>query len=179
MIKYVCRVILWVNGTFGVGKTTTANVIRERDSKWRVFDPEWVGYMLRANLGDLDVADFQELPPWRSLVPQVAHEISSLTGDSLVTVQSVLVETYWNELRKGFAERQLDVFHVLLDAQADTLHARITSDQVEGGAERWRLDHIAAYESARPWMTACADLVVDTTRLTAAEAALRIMEALQ
>jgi hypothetical protein len=92
---YVERVILWINGTFGVGKTTTANLIVQRAPVWRLFDPEWVGYMLRANLGDRDFADFQELPPWRALVPRVAYEIAALTGDGLLAVQTVLVEEYW------------------------------------------------------------------------------------
>jgi hypothetical protein len=51
---------VWVNGTFGVGKTTTATRMRELAPAWRVFDPEWVGYMLRANLGDLTFSDFQD-----------------------------------------------------------------------------------------------------------------------
>jgi hypothetical protein len=57
VIHYVEWVILWMNGSFGVGKTTAANLIREREPLWRLFDPEWVGSMLRANLRDLDFDD--------------------------------------------------------------------------------------------------------------------------
>ena len=163
---YVVRVILWINGTFGVGKTTTAKVIREQDPAWRLFDPEWVGYMLRANLSDLDIGDFQQLPPWRALVPRVAHEIASLTGDRLVAVQTVLVEQYWDELRHGFADQGIDLFHVVLDVEEPALLARIAADEVDPCAEPWRVNHIAADMSARPWMTA-------------REAAAQIVEALK
>ncbi len=54
--------ILWLNGTFGVGETTTAALIRQREPSWRLFDPEWVGYMLRAHLSDLEFRDFQLRP---------------------------------------------------------------------------------------------------------------------
>ena len=169
------RVIVWINGPFGVGKTTIAGLIREREPEWRLFDPEWVGFMLRANLSDLAVDDFQDLPPWRALVPSVAHQIASLTGDGLLAVQTVLVEEYWDELRFGFAHHGLELFHVVLDADESVLRERISADQIERGARQWRLDHLAAYESARSWMAVGADLVIDTARLSAPDAASRIL----
>jgi hypothetical protein len=172
-------VILWINGAFGVGRTTTAEFVRRREPGWRLFDPEWVGYMLKANLGDLAFDDFQELPPWRSLVPRVAREIASLTGESLMAVQTVLVEEYWSELQRGFGRQGLDVFHVLLDADETVLRTRITRDTADPGAEQWRLDHVDRYRSARSWMISRADLVVDTTGLTAADAAGQILEAMK
>ena len=39
--------ILWLNGAFGVGKTTTSRAIRERAPTWRSFDPEQVGMLLQ------------------------------------------------------------------------------------------------------------------------------------
>jgi hypothetical protein len=170
-------VILWINGAFGVGKTTTAHLLHQDQPSWRLFDPEWVGYMLKANLGDLAIDDFQELPPWRSLVPRVAQEIASLTGQSLLAVQTVLVEEYWDELGRGFAQQGLEVFHVVLDAEEEALRTRISGDQVDPGAEQWRLDHVVTYLSARPWMMARADLVLDTSEITATDAADRIRRA--
>src|SRR5580700_5135958 len=42
LLRYLARVILWMNGAFGVGKTTTARILREREPSWRLFDPESV-----------------------------------------------------------------------------------------------------------------------------------------
>lgn len=167
--------IVWINGTFGVGKTTTAGLIRQHRPGWRVFDPEWVGFMLRANLSDLAVDDFQDLPPWRVLVPSVAHQIASLTGDDLLAVQTVLVHEYWDELRGGFAHHGLELFHVVLDADESVLRERISADQIDEGARQWRLDHVATYRSARSWMVAAADLVVDTSQVGAPEVASQIL----
>lgn len=95
--------VIWINGTFGAGKTTTAGVLVGLSEGTRLFDPEHVGYMLRANLSDQEFTDFQQLPPWRMLVPVVMDEIARLTGDHLIAVQTVLVESYWRELEEGSA----------------------------------------------------------------------------
>ncbi|MEP7025229.1 MAG: hypothetical protein ABJB47_15815 [Actinomycetota bacterium] len=41
--------IIWLNGAFGAGKTTTATLLSELVPASRVFDPETVGYMLMAH----------------------------------------------------------------------------------------------------------------------------------
>jgi adenylylsulfate kinase-like enzyme len=163
--------IIWLNGTFGSGKTSTAAELTARLPGARLFDPEWVGYMLKANLADLEFTDFQQLPPWRRLVPVVLSEVASLTGQHLIAVQTVLVESYWEELRAGLAACSLDIFHVLLHADPAVLAQRIRADQVESRACQWRLEHLADYAAARPWMEAAADLVVDSTALSVADAA--------
>jgi hypothetical protein len=55
-------VIIWLNGTFGVGKTTTAAALNGQLPGWRLFDPETVGLMLRGALADHPVSDFQHWP---------------------------------------------------------------------------------------------------------------------
>ena len=64
--------IVWLNGAFGAGKSTTAKALVALAPRLRLFDPEWVGYLLRANLSDHEFTDFQQLRPWRTLVPVVA-----------------------------------------------------------------------------------------------------------
>jgi len=155
------RVLVWINGAFGVGKTTAARRLRELDPRWRIFDPESVGYMLRANLAEVAFDDFQDLSAWRALVPAVAGEVIKHTHDDLVAVQTVLQEAHWRELSSGFAEREVSVLHVLLDADDDSLRARIAADRDEPGARIWRLDHIASYRAARSWLLNDVDVVID------------------
>jgi AAA domain len=111
-------VIIWLNGTFGAGKTTTARQLATRLRDSRVFDPELVGCLLAAALDDHEFKDFQDLPPWRQLVPVVTAAIAGFTGQHLIAVQTVLREDYWKELVSGFDRAQLDVFHVLLHVDA-------------------------------------------------------------
>ena len=171
--------IVWLNGTFGVGKTTTSGHLTADDDRLRPFDPEWVGYMLASNLQDHAVSDFQHYPSWRRLVPVVADELVTVTGQHLVAAQSVVVEEYWLQIAAGLTERGHDVFHVLLDADAETLHARIDSDDREPEHIRpWRHQHVEVYESALPWLRTAADLVIDTMTIDAREVARRIRDEL-
>ena len=39
--------IVWLNGSFGIGKTTTANLVAEAVSDARIFDAEEVGFLLQ------------------------------------------------------------------------------------------------------------------------------------
>lgn len=166
--------IIWLNGTFGAGKTTTAKRLVERLGHARLFDPELVGQSLMAALSDHDFADFQDLPPWRELVPVFCERIAAFTGQHLIAPQTVLNEAYWAELAQSFEKRSLDLLHVLLHVDTDVLTARIEADEVEIGACRWRLDHVREYEKSRSWMESAADMVIDSTDLPAADVAEQI-----
>jgi hypothetical protein len=155
-------VIVWLNGTFGAGKTTTAAELLPLIPGARVFDPEAVGYMLMANLADRPVSDFQHWKAWRRLVVATAAEIARSTGQLLIAPQTVLTRSYLREIIDGLEAAGLPVFHVVLDAPRPALRARIEGSEE---ARQWRLDHLAEYEAARGWMTGDADLVVDTTTL--------------
>jgi adenylylsulfate kinase-like enzyme len=74
-------VIVWLNGTVGCGKTTiTAAELRSLIQSSRLFDPETVGSMLRPNLSDHPVCDFQHWLPWRRLVVATVMELARFTG---------------------------------------------------------------------------------------------------
>lgn len=169
--------IVWLNGTFGVGKSATAAELARIMPGSRVFDAEIVGYMLMTILQDQAFSDFQDLPPWRALVPVVTAEIERHTGQDLLAVQTVLSQAYWAELTGGFREQKLDVFHVLLEADPQVLAQRIEADEAERTARQWRLGHIGGYLAARGWLTAAADLVVDSTTRTPEQVAQVIVTA--
>ena len=159
---YGRRVIVWLNGPFGGGKTSTAGALSAVRPQWRVFDPEMVGHFLCAALPDLaeDVDDFQDLPAWRPLVAATLHEVSVQTGQHLVAPQSVLNESYFREIVERLTSAGQQPFHVVLDAPEGVLRERIEgSDE----AQAWRLDHLPLYLEARKWMVGQADLVLDTS----------------
>ena len=167
----------WVNGTFGVGKTTTAGQVVRQDPGLRLFDPEWVGYMVANNLSDHPVTDFQQHESWRLLTPVVADELIRVTGQDLVAVQTVMHEQYWDELETGLVARGHDVFHVVLEADVDEVRRRIDTDEVEVTAKAWRHGHLPVYARAREWLVDRADLIVSTSNLDPSEAASQILVA--
>ena len=118
------RVIVWLNGTFGTGKTATAAALVPLIPEARLFDPETVGYMLQPNLADHPVSDFQHWAPWRPLVVATAIELARHTGEHLIAPQTILNRDYLAEIVTGLRAAGAAVFHVLLDASDDTLRRR-------------------------------------------------------
>lgn len=167
--------IVWLNGAFGCGKTTTAAELHSLIPSSRLFDPETVGYMLQANLGDHPVSDFQHWPSWRPLVVATVAELARFTGQHLIAPQTILARAYLKQIFAGLRDAGLPVFHVVLDAGEEILRQRI---QGSGEAQAWRLAHLAGYQASRSWLIPAADLVVDTGYQTPYEAAHQIAGAL-
>ncbi|WP_194895364.1 AAA family ATPase [Catenulispora pinisilvae] len=162
--------IIWVNGTFGVGKTTVSALLAEAVPGARIFDAEEVGYLLQPVLKSVPVRNFQEWPPWRHLVVETAAQILGYVGGTLVVPQTVLVEQYWDEISSGLEKAGIPVRHFVLDADRETLVRRIETDTVIDSPKvrRWRIDHVQDYEQALPWLRR-KGRIVDTTTLTPAE----------
>ena len=171
--------IIWINGTHGAGKTTTAGLVQKMLPDSRVFDAEKVGETLMDVEPGLPATDnFQHWPPWRPLVVETAHRILDYTGGVLVMPMTVLVEQYWREISAGLAERDITVRHFVLHADQKTLRARIAGDLVLGPDSPFRLRYLEPYaEAARTWLHEEAE-VVDTTHLTPGEAAQQIVSEL-
>jgi hypothetical protein len=158
-------VIIWLNGTFGAGKTTTAAELVEIVPKATIFDAEQVGIMLRHVQGLPRLGDFQHWPPWRGLVVQSAAHLLDYLGGVLVIPQTVLIEKYWTEIRTGLGKAGIPLRHFLLHTDPETLAHRIETDAIETGARQWRLDHLPQYQEALPWLRREAHVVNTSTLL--------------
>jgi hypothetical protein len=172
-------VIVWLNGTHGVGKTTTSALVQQLIPDSRVLDAEKVGETLMDITPGLpETGNFQHWPPWRPLVVETARHVLGYTGGTLVMPMTVLVEQYWREIASGLAQYGIPVRHFVLHADQDALRSRIEGDLVLGPS--WfRLQYLDAYaEAARGWLHADADAeVIDTTEMTPAQVAAHIVDA--
>lgn len=180
--------IVWLNGTFGAGKTSAARELCELLPDSTLFDPELVGGGLRMMLPPKrleEVSDYQDLPAWRRLVVDTAAALHAEVGGVLVTPMTLLRQEYRDEIFGGLAARRIPVRHILLDAEETILRERIEGREVANGRpedkasiRRWCLEHLAPYQAALPWLTADAH-VVRTDRLTPRETAVRVADAVR
>jgi hypothetical protein len=170
-------VIVWLNGTHGVGKTTTSALVQRLIPDSRVLDAEKVGETLMDITPGLPRTDnFQHWPPWRPLVVETARRVLEYTGGTLVMPMTVLVEQYWREISTGLVRHAIPVRHFVLHADEGTLRRRIDEDTVLGPSA-FRLSYLEAYaEAARTWLHDAAE-VVDTTHLAPAQVAARVADA--
>ncbi|AJT40919.1 AAA family ATPase [Psychromicrobium lacuslunae] len=167
--------IIWLNGTHGVGKTTTSSLVQRLLPESRVLDAEKVGEVLMDIKPGLPATDnFQHWQPWRPLVVETARRVLEYTGGRLVMPMTVLVESYWREISAGLSEHGIAIQHFVLHAEQDTLRERIQNDE-DLGPSSFRFAYLEAYaEAARSWLHNDAE-VIDTTHLTAEQSAEQIV----
>ncbi|MEU0005830.1 NUDIX domain-containing protein [Streptomyces sp. NPDC006314] len=178
--------VVWINGAFGAGKTTTARELIELIPNSTLFDPEVVGAALTHLLPAkrlAEVGDLQDLPMWRRLVVDTAAGMLAELGGTLVVPMTLLRQEYRDEIFGGLAARRIRVHHMLLAPAETILRARMADREVppdlpDGDlrVRQWAYDHIEPYRSAlASWLTADAHLV-DTSALTPYETAAHIAE---
>ncbi|MFI9822641.1 NUDIX domain-containing protein [Streptomyces sp. NPDC052013] len=181
--------VVWINGAFGAGKTTTARELIELIPNSTLFDPEVIGAALAHLLPPkrlAEVGDYQDLPIWRRLVIDTAAAMLTELGGTLVVPMTLLRQEYRDEIFGGLAARRIPVRHVLLAPAETILRERIAGREVpqdlpdgEIRVRQWSYDHIEPYKTAlASWLTADA-YPVDTGALSPYDAAVRIAEAVR
>lgn len=181
--------VVWINGAFGAGKTTTARELIDLIPNSTLFDPEVIGAGLTHLLPPKHLAeagDYQDLPIWRRLVVDTAAALLAELGGVLVIPMTLLRQEYRDEIFGGLASRRIPVRHVLLAPAETILRERIAGREVpldlpdgEIRVRQWSYDHIEPYRTALAcWLTADAHLV-DTSTLTPYESAERIADAVR
>ncbi|MFD3487263.1 NUDIX domain-containing protein [Streptomyces sp. NPDC058665] len=181
--------IIWINGAFGAGKTSTARELIDMIPNSTLYDPGLIGSGLRELLPQkrlAEVSDYQDLPIWRRLVVDTAAALLADVGGVLVVPMTLLRQEYRDEIFGGLAARRIPVRHVLLTLDETILRGRIAdrtreeaADEDPAGTERarqWAYEHIEPYGAALGWLMADA-LVVDTGGLTPAQSAAVVAEA--
>ncbi|MEV0610847.1 AAA family ATPase [Polymorphospora rubra] len=133
--------IVWINGAFGSGKTTTAGLLTKRLDGAKLFDPEHVGFMLMPFV-ESPTGDFQDLPLWRHLVIEAMTGLARQYRHPWVAPMSLINAAYRAEILGGIRGAGVEVHEFVLAVPEDRLRARIDTDQVEVKARRWRHDHV-------------------------------------
>ncbi|MFJ8937213.1 NUDIX domain-containing protein [Streptomyces sp. NPDC102365] len=180
-------IVVWINGAFGAGKTTTARELIDLIPNSTLFDPELIGTGLAQLLPAkrlAEVGDFQDLPIWRRLVVDTAAAMLSELGGVLVVPMTLLRQEYRDEIFGGLASRRIAVRHVVLAPAETILRERIADREVppdlpdgEIRVRQWSYDQIEPYRAALAgWLTADAH-PVDNGTLTPYETAVRVAEA--
>lgn len=119
--------IIWINGTFGVGKTTAAQGLQQRIKGSHVFDPELTGQLLRQQLPQADQPDdFQDAPLWRRLNLLLLEQLDQASAVILVPM-TLTNSTYFEEIIGALRKTGHQVHHVTLMASPKTVRRRLRS----------------------------------------------------
>ncbi|GGY13731.1 MULTISPECIES: AAA family ATPase [Streptomyces] len=181
--------IIWINGPFGGGKTTLAAHLHQHLEGAITTDPEEVGFLLRNSIGDHPDrrGDFQDYPMWRELVARVCTELDRFThGGPVIAPMTLLRREYADDIFDALHKDGIEVRHLLVHADSDTIGARIESSmEFPGDEERsekvraFRRRKQADYEQAyTTWLAERAD-VIDTTGLSPDQVAAQALSLLR
>ncbi|MFE0777079.1 NUDIX domain-containing protein [Streptomyces sp. NPDC058861] len=179
--------IVWINGAFGAGKSSTARELVDLIPHSTLYDPELTGGAVRRLLPAkrlAEVEDYQDLPIWRRLVVDTAAALLAEAGGVLVVPMTLIRQEYRDEIFGGLAARRIEVRHILLTPEETILRQRIDTraeygdPEVDARVREWCHGHVDPYRAALDWLAADA-YAVDNSALTAAETARTVADALR
>ncbi|ULL19610.1 tunicamycin resistance protein [Paenibacillus sp. H1-7] len=121
--------ILWINGSFGSGKTQTAHELHRRLPDSYVFDPEHAGYYIRKNLPKEAMLqnDFQNYPMWREINYTMLAYIHREYQGTVIVPMTVVNPVYFEEIVGTLRNDGVVVHHFALCASKETILKRLRS----------------------------------------------------
>lgn len=126
--------ILWVNGPFGVGKTTVANLLVEHMHGALRIDPEKIGHALWAQLPpELRREEFELEPVWRALTRRMVADMAGLYARPLVVAMTIARRAVFEQIIDGLRSDGYCVKHFTLMASAATIRSRIQTRMQQRG----------------------------------------------
>lgn len=117
--------IIWLNGAFGSGKTTTAFELHHRLKDSFVYDPEKVGYFLtRYEPKEFRGDNFQDKPLWRQFNYKMIKNIALNYKGTMIIPMTIVKEAYYYEIISKLRNDGIRIDHYVLGASEDTLIKR-------------------------------------------------------
>lgn len=158
--------IIWLNGNFGAGKTSTATALQSLWPGSILFDPEVLGIGLRLwTPPQAFIRDFQDIQLWRDLVVTTCAGLVAEWGRPLIVPMTLLRPPYFHHIVGGLREIEADLYHFCLTAPVEVLRARATErahEQGEGGDLTWLEERWAAYDAFDPLFAEHVDTTTGT-----------------
>ena len=132
--------IIWISGSYGVGKSTLAEAMAAKMNKTLIFDAEEVGNVVRENYPDCPYGYiFEDYPLWGEfcyLLLKDVHE--KFHKDILVPMTLLRTESY--SIIEKLLQDGIDTRLVVLEASYQTVHDRILARGEEEGC--WCMENI-------------------------------------
>jgi len=168
--------VVWINGAFGVGKSSVAEALCKRIENSYVYDPEEVGFFLWGCFPDemKRKGDFQDMPIWREFNRKILRYISENFDGVVIVPMTVCVGQYFDEIVGGLRSDGVEVRHFILQAARQTIVNRLVArgDEADGWAAMQADRCLAAFRAD------VVDEMVDTDGVSVDEVVGMIAEAI-
>lgn len=124
--------IIWINGSFGVGKTTVAEKLKEKIDKSIIYDPEKIGMFLSSTLPTKE-DDFQDYRLWRRINYEMLKNLYT-EFEAIIVPMTITNKQYYNEIVGRLERNGIDIKHFILIASKESIISRLNA---RGNSTEW------------------------------------------
>lgn len=124
--------IIWINGSFGVGKTTVAQKLKEKIDKSIIYDPEKIGMFLSKTL-PIKENDFQDYKLWRTINYEMLKNLYT-KFEVIIVPMTITNLQYYNEIVGRLEKEKIDIKHFILIASKENIISRLNA---RGNSTEW------------------------------------------
>lgn len=122
--------IILINGSFGIGKSTVARLLRRQVPRSLVYNPEWAGSILMrlprwVKLRGAGTDDFQDIDLWRMSVVSGVRLFQAVTAGAVIVPMAFSRREYFDEVVAGLKLLDSDVRVFCLRADMATILERL------------------------------------------------------
>ena len=142
------KMIIWINGSFGVGKTSTAELLKNELDNSIIYDPEEIGGFL-SNMFHHEKDDFQDYELFRTLNFDILKYLCSI-HEIVIVPMTITNKQYYDEIINELETNGINIEHFILCASKEKIISRLDS---RGNSTKWAYNQvdkcINAFESNR------------------------------
>ena len=119
------KMVIWINGSFGVGKTSTAEALKNKFEKSIIYDPEEIGGFL-SNMFNHEKYDFQDYELWRILNSDILKYMCSIY-EVVIVPMTITNKNYYDEIINQLKISGVEINHFILYASKEEIINRLDS----------------------------------------------------
>lgn len=118
--------IIWLNGAWGSGKTTTATELYKRLPGSMIYDPEEAGLFINKVLPkELHQSDFQDFKEWREINVQLLKKLANDFDGDIIVPMTLINPLYVEEIIGELSQSNVEIYHFILETTPKTLNQRL------------------------------------------------------
>jgi broad-specificity NMP kinase len=136
--------IVMINGSFGVGKTTVAKLLRGSMPGSVIYDPEWAGFVVKrltkwVKLNGAGTEDYQDIALWRRSAVVGVRLCHLYASGPVIVPMAFSRRNYFDEVITGIEPLDSELRVFCLKASLATVKKRLVErgTKVEGPGSEW------------------------------------------